>query len=138
MKGNPFLKADDKTLRINGNTATIVFVDISSSYDESTGEITMDSMENSVNLPISAPSPINEHIVDGKNYISGDMKFEVSRIALENALPASRTADMINCGIIKGKDRFKLGTLFYSIVKIEPLNIYNNIPSRYRFHIRSA
>lgn len=138
MKGNPFLKADDKTLRINGNTATIVFVDISSSYDESTGEITMDSMENSVNLPISAPSPINEHIVDGKNYISGDMKFEVSRLALENALPGSRTADMINCGIIKSKDRFKLGTLFYSIIKIEPLNIYNNIPSRYRFHIRSA
>lgn len=138
MKGNPFLKADDKTLRINGNSAVFVFLDEKSSYNEETGEITFDSTENSVNIPISAPSAINEHVVDGKNFIAGDIRFEISRFALEKALPSSRTPDMLKCGVITEKDKVKMGTVTYSIVRIEPQNIYNNIPSRYKFHLRSA
>ena len=138
MKGNPFLKADDKTLRINGNTANLVFVDMTSGFDENTGEITIDAMENVVSVPVSAPSAVNEHVVDGKNFITGDVRFEISRLALEKALPSSRTPDMMNCGVSKEKDRVKIGAVTYSIVRIEPQNIYNNIPSRYKFHLRSA
>lgn len=138
MKGNPFLKADDKTLRINGNTANLIFTDVSRSFDENTGEITIDATENVVSVPISAPHAVNEHVVDGKNFISGDIRFEISRLALEKALPSGRNPDMMSCGVSKEKDKVKMGTVTYSIVRIEPVNIYNNIPSRYKFHLRSA
>lgn len=138
MKGNPFLKADDKTIKINGNSANLVFVDMTSEFNENTGEITIDATENVVSVPISDPHAVNEHVVDGKNFISGDIRFEVSRLALEKALPSGRKPDMMNCGVDKKNDRIRMGTVTYSIVKIEPVNIYNNIPSRYKFHVRSA
>lgn len=137
MAKNPFLKADDKTLRINGNFAFIIFTDKKTAYDEQTGEIVYDETQNSVEIPISNPSMFNEHVIDGKNFVSGDLKFEVSRLALENALPSNRTPDMNSCGIDKTLDKIKLGTEVYHIVRIEALNVWGNIPSRYKFHVRS-
>lgn len=134
---NPFLKADDKTLRINGNFAKIIFTDETRSYDESTGDITSDVIENDVEIPVSDPTAFNEHVVDGKNFISGDIKLEISRLALEGAIPSSRNADMNACGINKEKDKIQIGIVTYRIVRIEGVNVWGNTPSRYKFHLRS-
>jgi hypothetical protein len=136
MAGNPFLKADDKLLRVNGNTAHLTFVDTSTTYDETTGEMAVETKENTVTIPISNPTVISEHIVDGKNYIAGDLKFETSRLALESSLPSTRYADMQNCGIDKKNDRISIGTVTYAIVRVEPANLWNNDPSRYKLHVR--
>lgn len=136
MAGNPFLKADDKTLRISGNFASIVFVDKQSSYDPATGSVSADIQENTALIPIGEPKGFSEFVVDGKNYASGDLKFEVSYLALSAALPSSRKPDFQSCGVNKENDYFQLGTVKYSIVKIEPANVWQNTPSKYKFHIR--
>lgn len=137
MKKNPFLKADDKVIKMYGNTATVIFVQSTRQYDEATGAISTQESRTESAVSISTPSVISEAVADGKNYMVGDLSFDISRLELERVLPDGRTASVETGVLDLKKDRFVVSGKRYRIVKIHPKNMWADTPSVYRVQLRA-
>lgn len=137
MKKNPFLKADDKVIKMYGNTATVIFVQETRQYDEATGAISTQESRTESAVSISTPSVISEAVADGKNYMVGDLSFDISRLELERVLPDGRTASVETGVLDLKKDRFVVAGRRYRIVKMHPKNMWADTPSMYRVQLRA-
>lgn len=137
MKKNPFLKADDKVIKMYGNTATVIFVQSTRQYDEATGAMSTQESRTESAVSISTPSVISEAVADGKNYMVGDLSFDISRLELERVLPDGRTASVETGVLDLKKDRFVVSGKRYRIVKIHPKNMWADTPSVYRVQLRA-
>lgn len=137
MKKNPFLKADDKVIKMYGNTATVIFVQTVREYDESTGAMEMRESRTESPVSISTPSVISEAVADGKNYMVGDLSFDISRLELERVLPEGRTASVETGVLDLRSDRFVVAGRQYRIVKMHPKNMWADTPSMYRIQLRA-
>ena len=137
MKKNPFLKADDKVIKMYGNTATVIFVQETRQYDESTGAMSTQESRTESAVSISTPSVISEAVADGKNYMVGDLSFDISRLELERVLPDGRTVSVETGVIDLKKDRFVVAGRRYRIVKMHPKNMWADTPSMYRVQLRA-
>lgn len=137
MKKNPFLKADDKVIKMYGNTATVVFVGKTRVYNESTGAVSTQEIRTESRVAISTPSVISEAVADGKNYMVGDLSFDISRLELERVLPEGRTASVETGVLDLRSDRFVVAGRQYRIVKMHPKNMWANTPSMYRIQLRA-
>lgn len=137
MKRNPFLKADDRLSKIYGNSAVLVYVDTIRDYDETTGEMNESRVSEPHTVSIDSPSVISEAVADGKNYLIGDLTLDISRLALEKALPSFRTASLESCGVNMEFDYIKFSGRNYRIVKMTPKTVWANQPSKYRVQLRA-
>lgn len=149
MKRNPFLKAEEKVLRkVYGNTATLTYLVRSRTYNSDTGELTETDKTFVRVIHISSPSEFADALVDGENIKKGDLRCEVARKTLIDALrPATgdpavlsnlRSASAMTAGIDISTDRLTYCGRDYSIRKIVPLGVYANEPSKYKLHLREV
>jgi hypothetical protein len=136
MAKNPFLKSEAKIIKMYGNTAELHFVFRQKKYNAETGDITEEKYEEVRDISISEPAVISEAVADGKNYIIGDMTFDVSRLELEIALPGIRHASIETCGINFESDYIVIGGQKYRIVKMNPKAMWMNLPAKYRVQVR--
>ncbi len=138
MAKNPFLKAEQKIIKMYRNNAKIHFVSVKKNYDPQTGNMTETKEEQVGLVYISEPAVISEAVADGKNYLIGDMTFDVSRLDLEMVLPESRIANNETCGVSMETDFVVIGEQIYRFVKFNPKGMWGGVPAKYRLQVRSG
>lgn len=152
MKKNPFLKAEQAVIKkVYGNTATIKFNIKVKLYITATGAFVESLFTCPRQIFIKNPHEIVDAIVDGKNYIKGDLTTEIAYQELINAIQPMpddpimpenkditdhRRANTRNGGIEEG-DTIEFDGTEYRIVKITPKNFYAGVPSRLKLQMRS-
>lgn len=152
MKKNPFLKAEKTVIKkVYGNTAVIKFNVKKKTYSIETGAFTETLYSFYRQVFIKNPHEIADAIVDGKNFIKGDLTTEIAYQELVDAikpmpddpiLPESkditdhRRVNTRNGGIEEG-DTLEFDGTEYRIVKITPKNFYAGVPSRLKLQMRS-
>lgn len=152
MKKNPFLKAEQAVIKkVYGNTATIKFNIKVKLYITATGAFVESLFTCPRQIFIKNPHEIVDAIVDGKNYIKGDLTTEIAYQELINAIQPMpddpimpenkditdhRRANTRNGGIEEG-DTLEFDGTEYRIVKITPKNFYAGVPSRLKLQMRS-
>ena len=149
MKRNPFLKAEEKIIRrVYGNTATLTYHVKSRTYNSETGELSETDTVFTRAIHIGKISEFADALVDGENIKKGDLRCDVARKTLVDALnpkigdPAAlsglRSASVINAGIDISSDRLTCCGRTYAIRKIIPCNVYADEPSVYTLHLREV
>lgn len=150
MNRNPFVKAEEKILRkIYGNTATLTYNVTSTVYDSATGEIATSGAFFARVINIGDPAEFADALVDGENIKKGDLKCDVARKTLVDALRSApgdsggalssyRSATVTAAGIDTATDRITFGGREYSIRKITPREVYANEPAVYRLQLREV
>lgn len=152
MKKNPFLKAEQAVIKkVYSNSAVLKFNVKTKLYITATGAFVESVFTCPRNIFIKNPHEIADAIVDGKNYIKGDLSTEIAYQELVNAVkPLSddpimpnnkditdyRRANTRNGGIEDG-DTLEFDGTEYRIVKITPKNFYAGVPSRLKLQMRS-
>ena len=152
MKKNPFLKAEKAVIKkVYGNAAIIKFNIKTKLYITATGAFVESSFTCPRQVFIKNPHEIADAIVDGKNYIKGDLSTEIAYQELVDVIrplpddpimPENkditdhRRANTRNGGIEEG-DTLEFDGTEYRIVKITPKNFYAGVPSRLKLQMRS-
>ena len=137
--------------KVYGNTATIKFNIKVKLYITATGAFVESLFTCPRQIFIKNPHEIVDAIVDGKNYIKGDLTTEIAYQELINAIQPMpddpimpenkditdhRRANTRNGGIEEG-DTLEFDGTEYRIVKITPKNFYAGVPSRLKLQMRS-
>lgn len=149
MKRNPFVKADEKiNRRLYGNTATLTYRVRTTSYNSETGELADTDAVFTRTIHIGKISEFADALVDGENIKKGDLRCEVARKTLIDALAPQqgdvgvlknlRSASMMSAGIDISTDQLSFCGRDYSIRKIVPNNVYANEPSIYKLQLREV
>lgn len=152
MKKNPFLKAEQAVIKkVYGNTAEIKFNIKVKLYITATGAFVESLFPCSRQVFIKNPHEIADAIVDGKNYIKGDLTTEIAYQELADVIkPIStdpimpdnsnitdyRRANTRNGGL-EIDDTLVFDSTEYRIVKTTPKNFYAGVPSRIKVQMRS-
>lgn len=136
MKKNPFLISEDRLVRLYQNTMTMVYVTRERTYNPDTGAVGNSESEHRREIAFSDPDTISESAANGKNWIVGDMLFDVSRLGLERNMPSGRTANIETCGIHLDTDYVVFSGERYRIVKMTPKTVWCGVPARYRIQVR--
>lgn len=152
MKKNPFLKAEQAVIKkVYGNTAEIKFNIKVKLYITTTGAFVESLFPCSRQVFIKNPHEIADAILDGKNYIKGDLTTEIAYQELVDAIkpmpddpimPESkditdhRRVNTRNGGIEEGDTLVFDGTE-YRIIKTTPKNFYAGVPSRIKLQMRA-
>lgn len=137
IKNNPFLKVEEKLIRIYGNVAKIIFVERENSYNSATGEIEKRFTEVEKEIYISDTHVFSEATGNG-NYFVGDITFSVSRQELLSIIPNGRNSSTAMCGLMKDSDEFELYGERYRIVSIKPKTVWAGVPAVLRIQVRST
>ena len=130
---------EEKVIRkLYGNTATLRIINIKRSYNEQTGEIldTPEAFDREIN--ISNPKKIADYFIDGDNIKRGDITVDVARETLVNAVGDLRPDSLMNGKIDPDHDWVIFGNRAYIIRKVEPRNVYANVPGIYQLHLREV
>lgn len=150
MKKNPFLKLEENVIRkLYGNTATLTYNVSSRVYNSSSGVITTSGATFSRTVNISDPTEFADALVDGENIKRGDLRCDVARKTLVDALrplegdsggtlSSYRSATVTAAGIDTTTDRITFGGKEYSIRKITGREVYANEPAVYRLQLREV
>ena len=152
MKKNPFLKAEKAVIKkVYGNTAVIKFNVKKKTYSTETGAFTETLYSFYRQVFIKNPHEIADAIVDGKNYIKGDLTTEIAYqeltdvikpISADPIMPDSsnitdyRRANTRNGGL-EIDDTLEFDGTEYRIVKTTPKNFYAGVPSRIKVQMRA-
>lgn len=138
---------------LNRNSAILNFNIATNGYDPSTG-LNTGSTVIQRKILIKAPHKIDARLVDGKNYLAGDLVCEIAFSELWSArTPLASDREIIvngvqkslddvrpyhsgDCGIDIGIDTLCFGELEYDIANIEGLNWLNNEPAKYLITMR--
>lgn len=157
MKRNPFLKADHIVIsRLYNNTAVLTYRIRRKQYVESTGDFIEQEFCFVRDVHISSPKEVSEAVVDGKNYLKGDLTAEIAWLELKNsldALPGDPAVDVgvesktlsdlrpmtaVKSGIDLRSDTLEYGGTVYRFVKVLPKNVYANTASVFRIQLREG
>lgn len=157
MKRNPFLKADKAVIKkVYGNPAVLKMCENRRSYDSHTGEFTEDDAVFLRNIFIGNMHEIADAVVDGKQYVKGDLHTEVAFQEIADSLvPMTgdpvividkeqktiadlRKADHRTAGIKETKDSLVFDGTEYRIIRITPMIVYAGVPSKLKIQLRSV
>ena len=152
MKKNPFLKAEQAVIKkVYSNSAVLKFNVKTKLYITATGAFVESVFTCSRNIFIKNPHEIADAIVDGKNYVKGDLTTEIAYQELADVIkplpddpifPGNkditdyRRANTRNGGI-EIDDTLEFDGTEYRIVKTIPKNFYAGVPSRIRLQMRA-
>lgn len=152
MKNNPFLKAEKAVIKkVYGNPAVIKFNVKIKTYSAETGAFAEDIYTFLRKVYIKNPHEIADAIVDGKNYIKGDLQTEIAYQELIDVIkPANNDPQMpkmqtiedfrranTRSGGIEDGDTLEFDGTEYRIIKVTPKNFYGGVPSRLKLHMRA-
>lgn len=157
MRRNPFLKADRIIIsRLYNNTAVLTYRVRVRSYDAESGELAETEFPFVRTVHISEPSEVSEGIVDGKNYLKGDLTAEIAYLELRQSLDALpgdpavtvdgeaktlaelRPMTVVKSGIDLRLDTLEYGGTVYRFVKVKPKHVYANTASIFRMQLREG
>nr|DAH25015.1 MAG TPA: hypothetical protein [Caudoviricetes sp.] len=157
MRRNPFLKADRIVIsKLYGNTAVLTYRVRVRSYDAAAGEFAETEFPFVRTVHISEPSEVSEGIVDGKNYLKGDLTAEIAYLELKQSLDAQpgdpavtvggepktlaelRPMTVMKSGIDTRLDTLEYGGTVYRFVKVKPKHVYANTASIFRLQLREG
>lgn len=157
MKKNPFLKAEKAVIaKVYGNTATLNINVTRRTYDSATGAFSETTAVYPRTIHIGNPHEIADVIVDGKQYVKGDLNADAAFLEIADALipmtgdPTAvidgetktiadfRSANRRTGGIDETKDTIVFDGTTYRIVRVTPKNIYAGTPSRLKLQLRAV
>ncbi len=149
MKNNPFLKADRIVIdRLYSDTATFHYRIPTRSFDTGSGEYYNSFQECARTINIQEPSEIVDAVVDGKNYMKGDLTANVAMLDLQDALKPvtgdpvdlnkERTAEGVKSGLDPRYDFVEYGGNTYRIVRISPKHVFANVASLFKVQLREG
>ena len=145
-KDNPLYQVPYSVARgVKKNTATLHFS--TTRTDLFTRQVVKSTYTRTI--AILDVEPVNEYLVSQGIYLDGDLKCYFPALALEKAiaqtnsddpqgmtLKAIRTFNASNGGLEIGKDSVVFNNDEYTITKIEPCNVWNNMPNKFKITMR--
>lgn len=148
MKKNPFLKLEDKLIKVlYNNEAVIHFVLKKRIYNSETGEFTEGETVYKSKIYIDTPAKFSYLLVDGKNVMENDLRCHVSRAGLESAIKTcsesgndmlfQKRQKMDGSGYIDTSvDMLEFCGIKYRIRQVSPKDVYAKTASKYVLHLR--
>lgn len=152
MKKNPFLKAEKTVIKkVYTNPAVVRFNVKLKTYDPGTGAFSENTYIFLRDVFIKNPHEIADAIVDGKNYIKGDLNTDIAYQEMIDAIKPIdsdpviepntditnyREANSRNGGL-EESDTIEFNGTEYRIVKITPKNFFAGVPSRLKIQMRA-
>jgi hypothetical protein len=147
LKKNPLQKAQQKIIRkVYGNKAVLKIVERTKVYDEETGAMSDSELIFSRDVYIKNPRQVADAIVDGKNYLKGDMHVDVAFKEIADALNRAESGDpgvlarevnIKNGGIDIKHDYLEFGEVSYAFVKITALEFFGGEPASLKLQLRT-
>ncbi len=139
MKNNPFQKTKQRIIRnVYGNVAVLSIRTRIKEYNSSTGELSESVATVIANVFISNPRQISDAVVDGKNYMKGDLHVNAAYLEIAKATaPAGRTVRAKDAGIDMSSDTLTFGDTEYNFIKITALDFFGGKPSELKLQLRA-
>ncbi len=152
MKKNPFQKMEQRVIRkLYNNPAELIYNISARNYDPASGAVKNERHQFRRTVYVGDPSEIHDAVVDGKNYLKGDLFVIIPFLEIFNsrqALPTDpdtsqslsdlRPWQVKNCGIDTGEDLLIFGGISYRFIKIAGKDWYGQQPSIYKAQLRGG